>query len=108
MGAPTDIQAVQAAMDGFVREKGWYAETSPKPQTPTNLALSLSVEAAELLECFQWGPEADADHVAEELADVVLYAAQLANVAGIDLAEAVRAKLERNRLRTWEPQAVQR
>ncbi len=96
------LSDVQAQMHAFVGDRGWYGAGSPKPQTPTNLAMSLAIEAGELLECFQWGPPAEGDdRVADELADVVLYAAQLANVAGVDLAEAVGGKLARNATREW-------
>ncbi len=88
-------------MDAFVRDRGWYADGSPKPQSPANLAASVAIEAAELLECFQWDAAASAAAVADELADVVLYAAQLANVMAIDLDAAVAAKLARNRGRSW-------
>jgi NTP pyrophosphatase (non-canonical NTP hydrolase) len=64
--------------------------------------MSLVVEAGELLECFQWTEEPDLDLVADEIADVVLYAVQLSRVAGVDIAEAVMAKLQRNHLRTWD------
>lgn len=89
-------------MDSFVREKGWYEDNSIKPQTPENLAKSISIEAAELLECYQWATSASESAVADELADVLLYAAQLANVAGIDLENAVKCKLKYNSQRTWK------
>lgn len=88
-------------MDAFVRSKGWHDERSAKPQTARNLAISLCLEAAELLECFQWGETAREDIVADELADIVLYTLQLANVAKIDLEAAVIAKLARNATRSW-------
>jgi len=88
-------------MSEFVRERGWYAADSKKPQTAKNLAVSISIESGELLECFQWADRGEPRLVAGELADVLLYAAQLANVLGIDLDAAVRAKLELNRTRQW-------
>ena len=84
-----------------MRARGWYEAGSPKPQTAKNLAASVAIEAAELVECFQWQETADPSAVADELADVVLFAAQLANVASIDLAQAVADKLARNRGRSW-------
>jgi NTP pyrophosphatase (non-canonical NTP hydrolase) len=83
-------------MDEFVDTRGWYGPESEKPQTPKNLAASISLEANEVLECFQWTDAADPDQVGAELADVILYAAQLANVLGIDLDGALKDKLERN------------
>lgn len=92
----------QRAMDDFVAARGWYREGCSKPQAPRNLAASICLEASEVLECFQWTEQADPDEVGAELADVVLYAAQLANVLGIDLAAAVSQKFARNEGR-WAP-----
>jgi NTP pyrophosphatase (non-canonical NTP hydrolase) len=89
----------QSAMDGFVASRGWYEPGSEKPQLPRNLAASISLEANEVLECFQWAEDADLDAVGAELADVILYAAQLANVLGIDLGSAVEKKLTLNNQR---------
>lgn len=89
-------------MHAFVADKGWYDEDSPKPQTPRNLAASLAIEAAEVLEHFQWRDEArDREALAGELADVALYLLQLASVSGIDLEQAILDTLERNKTRTW-------
>lgn len=99
---PHDLKALEAAMHAFVQSKGWYDADSPKPQTPRNLAISLSLEAAEVLEHFQWSDDvADADELAGELADVMLYLLQLASISGIDLGLAVVDKLEKNYKRTW-------
>jgi NTP pyrophosphatase (non-canonical NTP hydrolase) len=65
------------------------------------LAISLAVEAAEVLEHFQWSDSADSGPLAEELADVLIYTAQLANVTKIDLESAVRRKLATNKERSW-------
>ncbi len=90
------------AMHRFVESRGWYAGDSPRPQTPRNLAASLAIEAAEVLEHFQWG-EATPDRLAlrRELADVMLYLLQLASLTGIDLEQAVLDKLEENYGRAW-------
>lgn len=98
-GPVSTLGDVQQAMDAFVRARGWYDEGSAKPQTPRNLAASMALEAGEALEHFQWSETCDPVAVGDELADVVLYAAQLANVLGVDLAEAVRGKLDRNERR---------
>ena len=97
------------AMHAFVRAKGWYDPDSPKPQTMRNLALSLSLEAAEVLEHFQWrdtAPTEMDDRAREalgaELADVALYLLQLASIGGIDLERAILDKLDANYRRTWE------
>ncbi|MEB2288428.1 MAG: nucleotide pyrophosphohydrolase [Anaerolineae bacterium] len=98
----TDIAELTRLMHDFVRTKGWYDPATPHPQTPRNLAISLSIEAAEILEHFQWnGDLADAESLAEELADVLLYLLQLASVSGIDLEQAVLDKLRVNYGRTW-------
>ena len=52
-----DIKELTEEMNRLVRSKGWYAEDSKRPQTPRNLAISLSLEAAEILEHFQWRDE---------------------------------------------------
>jgi NTP pyrophosphatase (non-canonical NTP hydrolase) len=95
-----DIQELTARMHRFVESKGWYADKSPRPQTPRNLAISLALEAAEVLEHFQWDDSQHAD-IADELADVMLYLLQLASLEGIDLENAVLSKLERNYTREW-------
>jgi len=89
-------------MHAFVRAKGWYAPDSIHPQTPRNLAASLCIEAAEVLEHFQWDSAAgDPAALAGELADVALYLLQLASVTGIDLERAILDKLDTNYGRTW-------
>jgi 8-oxo-dGTP diphosphatase len=98
-----DIKTLEAAMHKFVEAKGWYAENSPKPQSPKNLSISLVLEAGEVLEHFQWGEEIkDKDEFAGELADVMLYLLQLASISDVDLGEAVMKKLEQNYKREWK------
>ena len=97
-----DLKDLEAAMHAFVEAKGWYAPDSPHPQTPRNLAISLSLEAAEVLEHFQWTDAApDRAELAGELADVLLYLLQIAGLQGIDLERAVLDKLDRNYGREW-------
>ena len=97
-----NIRELTQAMHNFVRAKGWYEPDSPRPQTLRNLAISLVLEASEVLEHFQWNGEIDDDDgLSEELADVALYLLQIASIAGIDLEEAILAKLERNYEREW-------
>ena len=98
-----NIAELTLEMNKFVTAKGWYAPGSRRPQTPRNLAISLCLESAELLEHFQWSEEpADPIELQEELADVALYLLQLASVTGIDLEQAVLSKLETNYGRTWD------
>jgi len=98
-----EIKDLTHEMHQFVREKGWYDPDSPRPQSPKNLALSLSIEAAEVLELFQWAEEvSDPDLLANELADVMLYLLQLASISEIDLEQAVIDKLKLNKSRFWD------
>lgn len=98
-----DIKELTEEMNRLVRSKGWYAADSKRPQTPRNLAVSLSVEAAEILEHFQWHDESqDKEELASELADVALYLLQLAFVTEIDLEKAILMKLAVNRKREWD------
>ena len=97
-----DLETLTEAMHTFVESKGWYADDSPKPQSPKNLAISLVLEASEVLEHFQWDDEShDKDELSSELADVMLYLLQLASISDIDLGDAVMKKLEKNYQRTW-------
>ena len=97
-----DIQHLTEKVHAFVRSKGWYEANSKRRQTPRNLSISLALEAAEILEHFQWNEEFDKDALEEELADVALYLLQLASVAKIDLEEAILKKLEVNAKREWD------
>lgn len=97
-----EIAELTRLMHDFVRAKGWYDPGTPHPQTPRNLAISLCVEAAEVLEHFQWRDDlTDQRALAGELADVQLYLLQLASITGIDLEQAVLDKLRVNYGRTW-------
>jgi len=97
-----DLSALTDAMHAFVTAKGWYAPGSLRPQTARNLAASLAIEAAEVLELYQWREQAPPAALAGELADVALYLLQLASVSGIDLEAALLAKLQTNYGRQWE------
>lgn len=76
----------------FVRERAWEEFHSLE-----NLAKSVSIEAGELLECFQWNPNPDIDLVKDELADVLTYCLLLADKLGVDPDQLVLEKLERTR-----------
>lgn len=98
-----DIRQLTDEMHRFVSSKGWYEDGSPRPQSARNLAISLALEASEVLEHYQWGESAaSTDELRGELADVALYLLQLASVTGIDLEAAVLAKLEQNYTRNWD------
>lgn len=65
--------------------------------TPSNLAKSISNEANELLECYQWSDEADREHVKEELADVIVYCQNILDALGLDVDEIVNHKMDLNK-----------
>ncbi|MDD8049193.1 MAG: nucleotide pyrophosphohydrolase [Thomasclavelia sp.] len=73
----------------FNKERDWDQFHSPE-----NLAKSISIEAGELLECFQWNNEYNKDDVCEELADVVNYCILMADKLDVDLKEIILSKLE--------------
>lgn len=65
--------------------------------TPANLAKSIVIEAAELLECFQWSDEGyDMQHIKEELADVLVYSQNLLDKLGLDADEIINMKMTQN------------
>ena len=76
----------------FNEERDW-----DQFHNPENLAKSISIEAGELLECFQWNNEYDKQHVCEELADVMNYCILMANKLGVDMEEILLMKLEQNK-----------
>ena len=96
-----DVNALQRQLRDFAAARDWQPYHSPK-----NLAMARMVEAADLLELFQWlTPQearhltdnaADKERVGDELADVLLYLLQLADHTGVDLEQAVAAKLAKN------------
>ncbi|MDB4470859.1 nucleotide pyrophosphohydrolase [Deltaproteobacteria bacterium] len=99
----TDLQItlheLKERMATFVRERDWEKFHNPK-----NLSMSISIEAAELMEHFQWLTEQQSkqlepealQEIGEELADIVLYSLSLANFLQLDLAETVLAKMAKN------------
>jgi NTP pyrophosphatase (non-canonical NTP hydrolase) len=98
-----DIKELTDRMHDLVRSKGWYEADSKRPQTPRNLAISLALEAAEILEHFQFHEHAkDKEELAGELADVGLYLLQLASITEIDLEKAILDKIEVNKTREWD------
>ena len=100
---PDDVlEELRNSIRTFVQEREW-----DQFHTPKNLAVSLSVEVAELLEPFQWlsyGDRAElgavnVEHVKEEMADVLIYLIRLADKLDVNLAGAVLSKLEVNRMK---------
>ncbi|MEZ4866421.1 MAG: nucleotide pyrophosphohydrolase [Caldilineaceae bacterium] len=95
---------LRAAVHAFVAARAWY-----QFHTPKNLAMSIAIEAAELMEHFQWRTPEESQalmadtaaraEVADELADVLIYCLSFANSAGIDVSHAIHTKLARNESR---------
>jgi NTP pyrophosphatase (non-canonical NTP hydrolase) len=93
------IDALRARVNRFVEEREWAKFHSPK-----NLAMAMIVEAAEVVEHFQWMTEDDSrqldaatrEQVGQELADTFVYLMRIAEVCGIDLIAATNAKIDLN------------
>jgi NTP pyrophosphatase (non-canonical NTP hydrolase) len=77
----------------FRHDRDWY-----QFHTPKNLAISISVESAELLECFQWYeyPQSKINQIKEEVADIAIFLYYFCHDCGIDLEEEMRKKIEKN------------
>lgn len=76
----------------FTEDRNW-----DQFHSPSNLAKSIVIEAAELLECFQWNDkEYDLQHVKEELADVMVYCQNLLDKLGLDADEIINMKMAQN------------
>jgi len=96
---PDTLESLRDRLRRFAEERDWDQFHAPK-----NLAIALAVEAAELLEHFQWLKEEDSKHltpeqlakVREEMADVLLYLIRLADKLDVDLVQAAAGKIERN------------
>jgi len=79
----------------FRNDRGWEHSDNPE-----NLAKSIIIEAAELLENYQWGADhADLENVKEEIADVVIYAIAMAYDLGFDMEKIILEKLEKNAIK---------
>jgi len=78
----------------FQEQRDWK-----KFHTPENLAKSISIEAAELLEHFQWGKEYDSSEVADELADVLIYCIYMADAMDFDIEEIICNKIAKNAIK---------
>ncbi len=100
----TSVKDLKVAVAKFVTARDWDRYHSPK-----NLAMSISIEAAEIMEHFQWltveeAVEAMKDEkvrceVEDEIADVMIYCLSFVGQTGIDVSESIRSKLERNEVR---------
>lgn len=105
MDEQTTVDQLRAAVRQFVRARAWEVYHTPK-----NLAMSIAIEAAEIMEHFQWRTPEEARRlvlqdealraeVADELADVLIYCLSFANACEIDISAAVQKKLARNETR---------
>lgn len=104
MDSQTTIADLKGSVSKFVTDRKWE-----KYHTSKNLAMSIAIEAAELMELFQWrsgqagqelllNPEKK-NEIGEEMADILIYCLAFANQAGLDISELVMAKLEKNESR---------
>ena len=101
MDDQTSVTELRLAVQKFMDDRNWA-----KYHTPKNLSMSIAIEAAELLEHFQWRTAEESiclledtetcAEIVNELADVLIYCLSFANQADIDISRAVRAKLDRN------------
>lgn len=106
MPAISDLNSLRDALREFCAARDWH-----RYHTPKNLVMALSVEAAELVEHFQWATpeeslgldESKRAEVADEIADVLIYLTELADVLGIDPIAAARAKIAKNALKYPAP-----
>ena len=81
-------------IEKFNKDRDW-----DQFHTPSNIAKSICVEAAELLECFQWNDNYDLEQVKEELADVFNYCIQMSQVLDVDLIDIENSKIDKNELK---------
>jgi NTP pyrophosphatase (non-canonical NTP hydrolase) len=81
-----------AALRQFVAERNWQ-----QVHTPENLANSISIESAELLELFQWSEPSNLEDIKDELADVLTYCILLADKYDLDIEKIVLEKLEKTK-----------
>jgi len=100
----TTVAELRALVRDFVASRQWQ-----KYHRPKNLAMSIAIEAAELMEHFQWAGEVEAerlvsdaptrDEIAAEMADVLAFLLSLANATGIDLAASFQQKMRSNEIK---------
>jgi dCTP diphosphatase len=100
----TTVAELKAYVQAFMEARNWG-----RAHTAKNLAMSIAIEAAELMEHFQWGDREDyapgkiepekLDEIRSEVADVMIYLLSFCRELGIDLAAAVQAKQEKNEVR---------
>jgi len=95
----TSIEQLKAQVQKFVAEREWQKYHKPK-----NLAMSIAIEASELMELFQWADENESDTITQEkllrledeLADIMVYCLSMANTVDIDISQAITSKMAKN------------
>ena len=97
----TNIEFLKNKIDHFINEREWKQFHSPK-----NLSMSISIEASELMEIFQWSSLNDSEdimktkdlrqHAVEEVADILIYSIAFCNHNNIDISEAILQKIKKN------------
>lgn len=102
--ASTNIQELKDRILAFAKERDWEQFHSPK-----NLSMAISAEAAELMEHFLWQSAVSSredvhteelrEKILEEIADILIFTIEFANVSGIDIASAITSKMEKNALK---------
>lgn len=96
----TSVEELRGLVRTFVSERKWEIFHNAK-----DLAISIAIEAAELMEIFQWRDRGEPlegeimQHFREELADVIIYCLAAANATGVDLSEAIKEKIKKNTLK---------
>lgn len=85
---------ITASLLKFRKRRGWQ-----KYHTPKNLAEAVTIEAAELLNCFIWNKTFEVDDIADEMADIVIFLTYLCHDLGIDMQSAVKDKIAKNALK---------
>ena len=98
----TTVNEIKALIAQFIKERDWEQFHSPK-----NLSMAIAIEAAELMEMFQWMTVDEAvaqskqpelrSRIEEEIADIAIYVLSLCNTLGLDLSAAISSKIEKNR-----------
>ncbi len=86
----SDLDELKKRIDNFNKDRDW-----DQFHSPSNLAKSISIEAGELLECYQWNENADIEEVKEELADVMNYCIQLSMVLNVDIIDIMNKKMDK-------------
>ena len=97
------IDILMQRIDKFNKDRDW-----DQFHSPVNLAKSISIEANELLECYQWNDNANLDDVKEELADVMNYCLQMSMVLGLDPIDIMNKKMNKKMDKTEKKYPIEK